>query len=54
MENDINGLLYIKAEWKGEGPDMPPIRSENMFRQRRADKVRLDYSEEDQERMLMR
>ena len=54
MENDVNGLIYIKAEWKGEGPDMPPIRSENIFKQRRADKVRLEYSEEEQERMLMR
>lgn len=53
-DNDINGLIYIKAEWKGEGPEMPPIRSENMFKSSRADKVRLDYSEEDQERMLMR
>lgn len=38
--NDINGVMYLKAEWKGEGPDMPPIRSENMFKQRKAEKVR--------------
>jgi hypothetical protein len=33
IENDIKGLIYIKAEWKGEGPEMPPMRSENIFRQ---------------------
>lgn len=31
-ESDWKGLMYVKAEWKGEGPDMPPLRSENMFR----------------------
>ena len=46
--------MYIKAEWKGEGPDMPPMRSENIFKQRKAEKVRLPYTEEEQERMLLR
>ena len=32
IANDINGVIYIKAEWKGEGPDMPPMRSENIFK----------------------
>jgi hypothetical protein len=22
----------LKAEWKGEGPEMPPMRSENIFK----------------------
>lgn len=46
--------MYIKAEWKGEGPDMPPMRSENIFKQKKAEKVRLPYTEEEQERMLLR
>jgi hypothetical protein len=46
--------MYLKAEWKGEGPEMPPMRSENIFKQRKAEKVRLQYDEEQQERMLMR
>lgn len=32
QENDIKGHIYIKAEWKGEGPEMPPMRSENLFK----------------------
>lgn len=28
----MNGLIYFKAEWKGEGPDMPPMRSEQLFK----------------------
>lgn len=31
-EQDVKGLIYLKAEWKGEGPDMPPMRSENIFK----------------------
>jgi hypothetical protein len=54
IDNDVNGVMYLKAEWKGEGPDMPPMRSENIFKQRKAEKVRLQYDEEQQERMLMR
>jgi len=46
--------MYLKAEWKGEGPDMPPLRSENIFKQKKAEKVRLPYTEEQQERMLLR
>jgi hypothetical protein len=30
---DISGVMYVKAEWKGDGPEMPPMRSENVFRQ---------------------
>ncbi len=33
IENDVKGVIYIKAEWKGEGPEMPPMRSENIFKQ---------------------
>ena len=31
-DNDIEGEVFIKAEWKGSGPKMPPIRSENLFK----------------------
>lgn len=30
-ERDWKGLMYVKTEWKGEGPEMPPLRSENVF-----------------------
>jgi hypothetical protein len=32
-ETDTSGIIYVKTEWKGEGPDMPPMRQENVFRQ---------------------
>lgn len=32
INNDVSGIIYVKAEWKGEGPEMPPMRSENMFK----------------------
>lgn len=44
FETDINGVMYIKAEWKGEGPEMPPMRSENLFKMRKAEKVRIPYT----------
>lgn len=31
-DQDVNGVIYVKTEWKGEGPDMPPMRQENVFR----------------------
>jgi len=31
-ENDIEGEIFVKAEWKGSGPKMPPIRSEHLFK----------------------
>jgi len=31
-DQDILGEVFIKAEWKGNGPKMPPIRSENLFK----------------------
>jgi len=31
--NDIKGVIYVKSEWKGDGPEMPPMKSENVFRQ---------------------
>jgi hypothetical protein len=32
-ETDTSGMIYVKTEWKGDGPDMPPMRQENVFRQ---------------------
>jgi hypothetical protein len=43
----MNGLIYIKAEWKGEGPEMPPIRSENIFKMALVQKHRKNYTEEE-------
>lgn len=47
LEADVKGLIYVKAEWKGDGPEMPPMRSENVFKQSQPQKLRKNYSEED-------
>jgi len=47
QENDISGLIYLKTEWKGEGPDMPPMRTENLFKSTQAVKWRKNYNEDE-------
>ena len=47
MAQDINGLIYLKVEWKGEGPEMPPMRSENLFKSNKIIKERKDYTEDE-------
>jgi hypothetical protein len=44
---DIGGEMYIKAEWKGAGPQMPPIKSENLFNKAAPPKNRMLYDEEE-------
>lgn len=44
----------MKTEWKGEGPDMPPMRTENLFKCEQVAKLRKTYTEEEQNRMLLR
>jgi hypothetical protein len=39
--------MYIKAEWKGSGPAMPPIKSENLFNKAAPPKNRRLYAEEE-------
>jgi len=51
---DIKGEVSAKAEWRGEGPEMPPVRAENLFKRQAVTKNRKEYTEEEQERMLMR
>jgi hypothetical protein len=31
-DSDVRGVIYVKTEWKGEGPEMPPMRQENVFK----------------------
>lgn len=51
---DIKGVIYVKSEWKGDGPDMPPMKSENVFRQAQPQKVRKTYTDEEQSRLIMK
>lgn len=32
-DKDIDGSIYIKAEWHGFGESMPPARAETLFQQ---------------------
>ena len=50
----MNGVIYLKAEWKGEGPEMPPMRSENIFKMNQVQKHRKQYTVSEQDRMLLR
>ncbi len=43
-KDDIKGQLYVKAEWKGNGPFMPPIKSENQFKKPKKGKNRREYT----------
>ena len=45
MTEGIHGNIYLKAEWKGDGPEMPPMRVENIFKQSAVQKVRKTYTE---------
>ena len=39
-EVDITGEIYYKVEWKGNGPKMPPVKSENLFKTGKVEKNR--------------
>ena len=41
---DTCGEIFIKAEWKVNGPNMPPIRSENLLKKPKLRKNRKEYS----------
>ena len=45
-EKDIKGKLYFKAEWKGNGPKMPPSSAENLFTKEKSNKNRFHYNED--------
>jgi hypothetical protein len=38
---DIEGEIFVKAEWKNNGPVMPPIKSENLFKKPKSAKNRV-------------
>ena len=40
----MNGELYVKVEWKGNGPKMPPVKSENLFKKPKVHKNRNTYT----------
>jgi hypothetical protein len=42
---DITGHVFVKAEWKNNGPLMPPIKSENLFKKPKSAKNRREYTQ---------
>lgn len=53
-DNDILGEIFVKAEWKGSGPKMPPIRSENLFKKPTIHKNRRQYTQEEELMLLLK
>ena len=45
---DICGDLFVKAEWKGTGPYMPPIKHENLFKKPKVAKNRRQYTAQEE------
>ena len=54
QQNDISGSVYVKAEWKNNGPQMPPIKSENLFKKPAKVKNRREYTSDDERLMLFK
>jgi hypothetical protein len=42
LKSDISGEIFLKAEWQKFGPEMPPIKSQNLFRKPKQAKNRRD------------
>ena len=45
---DIDGSIFVKAEWDGFGEQMPPARSESIFTNNQNDKNRNYYTKQEQ------
>ena len=43
IELDTFGHLQVKAEWLSRGGDMPPMKAENLFKQKAIEKIRKRY-----------
>lgn len=47
-KTDIDGSIFVKAEWDGYGEQMPPARSESIFTNPGGDKNRNHLSKQEQ------
>ena len=45
---DLDGSMFVKAEWDGYGDQMPPVRSESIFAMNKGEKNRNYYTKEEQ------
>lgn len=53
-QEDIKGELYVKVEWKGYGPKMPPVKSENLFKKPKVHKNRNTYTPQQEQDILLK
>lgn len=51
-KTDIDGSIFIKAEWDGYGEQMPPARSESIFNNQNTDKNRNHFTKQEQHTMF--
>lgn len=54
QNGDITGQLFVKAEWMNQGPLMPPVKSENIFKRPKSGKNRREFSQQEETLMLLR
>lgn len=43
LEHDTYGHIQVKAEWLSRGGEMPPMKAENLFKQKAIEKIRKRY-----------
>ena len=51
-EKDIDGSIFVKAEWEGFGEYMPPARSETLFQLDTLKKNRYEVNKNEQQELL--
>jgi len=51
-KNDLDGTVFVKAEWEGFGEQMPPARSETLICSAQNEKNRRHFSKMEQHQML--
>lgn len=49
---NVEGIIFVKAEWQGRGESMPPAKSETLFALSQLEKNRNYYTKEEQFKML--
>lgn len=49
---NVEGQLFVKAEWEGFGDQMPPAKSETLFQLNQVEKNRNYFTKQEQFSML--
>ena len=51
-QKDTCGCIYVKTDWKGNGPSMPPMKSEHLLMRTKSDKNRNVHSGDKQNNFI--